>query len=183
MAQTFNFTGPDGSEYSLDGPDGATAQQAFAQLQAGIKAGKIQPTTPAVSKAASATAHAMAQPPQVNNPEGAQPQDSPLVATAKGVGDVVGTGALNMAHGAAAGLEYLGRMILGGPGGPGSTIQNGEQVGGIAGPESHSISDVVPQAHLGAGGQQVGRSPQSPRDEFMNPMGSSRCPATARCLL
>lgn len=41
---TFNFTSPDGKSYSVDGPDGATPEQAFGILQQHI--GAAQPTAP-----------------------------------------------------------------------------------------------------------------------------------------
>ena len=38
----FTFTSPDGKNYTVSGPDGATKEQAFAQLQAGLKSGSIK---------------------------------------------------------------------------------------------------------------------------------------------
>ena len=44
---TFKFTSPDGKRYSVDGPDGATEQEAFQMLQSQLGAG---PQVPAPAK-------------------------------------------------------------------------------------------------------------------------------------
>lgn len=43
---TFNFTGPDGKSYSVEGPDGATPEQAFQVLQSQIKAAPVDVQKP-----------------------------------------------------------------------------------------------------------------------------------------
>ena len=49
---TFEFTSPEGVKYSVEGPDGATKEQAFAILQQQLSAGKpnteIDPSVPRV---------------------------------------------------------------------------------------------------------------------------------------
>lgn len=49
MAQ-FDFTSPDGKSYTVNGPDGATKEQAFAILQRQIGGGTSQPEMPAVDQ-------------------------------------------------------------------------------------------------------------------------------------
>lgn len=43
---SFTFTSPDGKNYTVDGPDGATKEQAFAQLQGSLKGGSAKADSP-----------------------------------------------------------------------------------------------------------------------------------------
>lgn len=47
---TFNFTGPDGKSYSVQGPDGATPEQAFQVLQQQLASQPQAPETPKLDK-------------------------------------------------------------------------------------------------------------------------------------
>lgn len=85
----FTFNSPDGKSYTVNGPDGATSEQAFAQLQSGLKNGAIKPDAPAAPAA--------------------PPEPTPMATqvghlgmdvagtVARGVGDVVGAGK-NVVH-------------------------------------------------------------------------------------
>lgn len=66
------------------------------------------------------------------------PRDNSMAAPLKGAGDMLATGAENLPHGLAHGLEFLGRLIF----------SNKD-------PNQTPLADKVPQAHLGPEGQQL----------------------------
>ena len=102
---TFEFTSPEGVRYSVDGPEGATAEQAFQvlQQQLGTPNIEIDPSVPRVD----VTGH------YVPDPQPAAPADPSLVDKVKGLGE--------------AGLS----IVTGGIGGTLGAL--GGTIGGLAG--------------------------------------------------
>ncbi len=120
---TFEFTSPEGKKYSVDGPPGATKEQAFQVLQAQLAGGKADPRLDGVPGADPTALPG-------NRNVGTKPADPSLVDRALGAGETslaVATGALGGLAGAIAGA---GKALVGGKFGTQEGIREGEDFGG-----------------------------------------------------
>jgi hypothetical protein len=108
---TFEFTSPEGVKYSVEGPEGATQEQAFAilQQQLGTPNREVDPSVPRVD----VTGH------YVPDQQPAAPADPSLIDKIKGIGET----ALSLATGATGGT--LG-MLGGALGGLAGAVATGE---------------------------------------------------------
>lgn len=96
----FTFTSPEGKRYTVNGPDGATKEQAFQVLQQQLSGGTAQPAQPADVPQTDASGH------YVPSPAPAQPADPSLVDRIIGGGETalaLATGATGGAIGTMAG--------------------------------------------------------------------------------
>lgn len=109
----FTFTSPEGKRYTVNGPEGATKEQAFQVLQQQIAGGTAQAAGPADVPQTDASGH------YVPAAAPAQPADPTLVDKVKGLGET----ALSLASGATTGL--LG-TVGGALGGLAGSIATGE---------------------------------------------------------
>lgn len=101
---SFTFTSPEGKSYTVNGPDGATQEQAFSQLQGGLKSGAIKEDAPAAATPPAAPA----------GPKG------DLGASIGAAGhdvlgglETIGSGIANLPHSIAQGVQGLVRTVTG----------------------------------------------------------------------
>lgn len=109
---TFEFTSPEGKKYSVDGPPGATKEQAFQVLQARLAGGQADPQIAGVPGADPTMLDG-------NRNVGAKPADPSLVDRIVGGGET----ALSLATGATSGLAGL---VGGALAGVGKSIYDGD---------------------------------------------------------
>lgn len=141
----FTFTSPEGKQYTVNGPDGATQEQAFAILQqqlggaTGTPNAEIDPSVPRVD----VTGHYVpdAAPPA--------PADPSLIDRIKGIGEAglsTVTGALGLALGAPVGaIKGLAGSVLDGTFGTQQGVQQAEQSAG----DAASALTYQPRTQLG----------------------------------
>jgi hypothetical protein len=91
---TFEFTAPDGKTYSIDGPEGATKEQAFGILQQQLASAPAAPKVAAGQKLEPFEQEALRTAMGFR-----ELQRSPPMALARGLKDIVDTGAELLASG------------------------------------------------------------------------------------
>lgn len=118
---TFTFTSPEGKTYDVQGPEGATREQAFGILQQRLGAGGAQPAAPKTGLEA--------LPPETP-PGNQQPKNADDIAhRVLGLGEA-GLSAATGALGGAAGQLYgIGKTLASGKYGTQAGIQEGEKAG------------------------------------------------------
>lgn len=106
---SFTFTSPEGKRYTVNGPDGATKEQAFAVLQQQLASGSTQPDNGGIPVSAEERAYGARNAP-VAPTQPAAPADPSLVDKVKGLGET----ALSLASGATTGtLGMIGGTAKG----------------------------------------------------------------------
>lgn len=117
----FTFTSPEGKNYTVTGPEGATKEQAFEVLQQQLKAGTAKEDGGSAGGAPASAAKPNMQSPQMNPQQGAQPQATGGdygngktfagiardLGVSTGVGAVAGAFSPEILTGAGAGLVAL----------------------------------------------------------------------------
>lgn len=101
---SFTFTSPEGKSYTVNGPDGATQEQAFSQLQGGLKSGAIKEDAPAAATPPAAPAGPKGD---LGASIGAAGHD------VLGAFESMGTGIANLPHSIAQGVQGLVRTATG----------------------------------------------------------------------
>lgn len=120
---TFEFTSPDGKNYAVDGPEGATKEQAFQMLQTQLSSAPLAPThndIPGVPGAAARMAAEVKSLPQQDN----------LLGKAFGAVEVPLTVATGVLGGLAGSLAGAGKTLTSGKYGTQAGIREGDAFGG-----------------------------------------------------